>query len=138
MRVNPYLSFDGNCAEAMEFYKECLGGGTLHVKLHRDSPTSRDVEPEMQDKVMHAHLESDGAVIMASDIPSAHYTVPSPMVQVALGVETDGRAEEVFAKLSEGATVFMPLQQTFWTSRFGMLRDRFGVPWMVSSEQMPS
>ncbi len=139
MKVNPYLSFDGNCAEAMAFYRDCLGGGgTLNVKLHRDSPSSKDVGPEMQDRVMHAHLETDGVVIMASDIPSAHYTVPSPMVQVALSVETDESAEEIFAKLSEGATVFMPIQQTFWANRFGMLKDRFGVPWMVSSEQLPA
>ncbi len=138
MTVNPYLSFNGDCAEALGFYKECLGGGTLTVKLHRDSPTAERAVPEMLDKVMHAHLAVDGLTIMGADIPGAHYTVPTPMVQLHLTVATDEGAEEIFAALSQDATVFMPIQQTFWASRFGMLKDRYGVPWMVSCDQFPS
>jgi PhnB protein len=138
MKANPFLSFNGNCAEAMAFYRSSLGGGTLHLKIHRDSPMAAQAVPEMLDKVMHAHLESNGVTLMAADIPSEHYTVPTPMVQVHLEIESDARAEEVFAALSEGATIFMPLQQTFWTSRFGMLKDKYGVPWMISSAQFPS
>ena len=138
MKANCYLSFNGNCAEAMKFYEKCLGGGTLNIRLNRDLPSAADVAPEMQDKVMHAHLDADGVVLMASDVPGAQYTTPTPMVQVHIEAGTDGRAEEIFTALAEGATVFMPIQQTFWSSRFGMLKDKFGVPWMISSGQSPS
>ncbi len=140
MKCNPYLSFDGNCAEAMSFYQRCLGGGggSLNIKLHGDSPMSEATPPEMLGKVLHAHLEIGDVVLMASDIPSEHYTVPSPMVQISLLLPTDEEAETIFAALAEGATIFMPIQQTFWATRFGMLKDKFGVPWMVSSETMPA
>ena len=113
-------------------------GGTLNIKLHGDSPMDETTPPEMLGKVLHAHLEIGDLVLMASDIPSQHYTTPSPMVQVMLLLPTAEEAETIFAALSEDATVFMPIQQTAWATRFGMLKDKFGVPWMVSSETMPA
>ena len=133
--MQPYLSFNGSCAEAMSFYRKCFGGGELNAMLNRDSPMCDRSGPVMQDIVMHTQLQAGGIVIMASDVSSDHYTLPSPTMQVALSVPTAERAAEVFAALSDGAHVTMPIQPTFWTKAFGMLQDKFGVPWMVNSDE---
>ena len=133
-QLNPYLSFDGNAREAMEFYKGILGG-TLHVMTHGDSPMAQQSGPEMRDKVMHARLAFDAGIIMASDIPSQHYSKPSPMIQLSLTLDSAERAEKVFTALATGGQTFMPLQETFWAHRFGMLADKYGVSWMVNVEK---
>jgi PhnB protein len=90
--------------------------------------------PEMRDKVMHVSLEAKGATLMGSDAPPDRFK-PAQGFAVSVNVDTADEAERIFAALSEGATVGMPIQETFWATRFGMLVDRFGTPWMVNCEK---
>jgi len=133
MRMMPYLNFPGSCAEAFRFYARVLGG-KLEMQTHGDSPFADQVAPEWRDRVLHARLEVDDAVLMGSDMPPDQATQPQGLY-VALVVEKASEAERIFAEFSEEGTVTMPLQQAFWAARFGMLVDRFGTPWMVSTEQ---
>ena len=132
--LNPYLSFPGRCAEAMEFYQTVLGG-TLNMMRHGDAPGAYKAEGEMASQIMHARLAFDAGTIMASDIPAQRYTPPSPMIQLSLNYNSVEQAEQAFNGLSEGGQVFMPFAETFWAQRFGMLADKFGVSWMVNVEK---
>jgi PhnB protein len=128
-----YLSFNGNCAEAMQFYKDILGG-ELSVMRMRDSPMAEKCTPEQLDRVMHSQLRGDGFRFMASDIPAENYSKPSPMMQLSLNMYTEADAVAAFDGLSAGGTVFMPLQRTFWAKKFGMFADKYGFSWMVNVE----
>lgn len=133
MRMTPYLNFPGTCAEAFRFYARVLGG-KLEMQTHGESPFADQVEPEWRDLVLHARLEVGDAVLMGSDMPPDQTAQPQGLY-IALIVETAEDAERIFAEFSEDGSVTMPLQQAFWAARFGMLVDRFGTPWMVSTEQ---
>jgi PhnB protein len=133
MRLNPYLTFNGDCAAAFEFYARCLGGKIEAMMTHRGSPMEAQTAPEWLDKVMHARLVVDGDVLMGSDSPPDYFQQPQGF-SVTINVDDPSKADRVFAALSEGGQVRMPIQETFWAKRFGMLVDRFGVPWMVNCE----
>lgn len=130
MELIPYLNFDGRCAEAFRFYHSVLGG-TLEVMTFRDSPMAGELSPEWLDRVMHARLAVGEAVLMASDTPPGQYAAPQGFA-VTINVEDAAEAERIFRALAEGGTITMPLEKTFWAERFGMLVDRFGVPWIVN------
>lgn len=126
-----YLNFDGNCREAMTFYGKCLGAD---VQFSTFSEVPDETHRQMGDRIMHARLAKGSAVLMASD------TLPgSPFVQgsnFSIAVECDS-AEEIdrlFAAFSEEGAITMPLQDTFWGARFGMVTDQFGVRWMFNFE----
>ena len=130
MQVNTYLLLDGHCEEAFTRYQQILGGRITGMYRHAGTPGADHVPPEWQNKIMHVCLDFDGRQLMGSDAPPGRSKPPGGFsVQVA--AETAGEAERIFAALGEGGTVTMPLAQTFWAERFGMLVDRFGVPWMV-------
>ncbi|HLZ65389.1 MAG TPA: VOC family protein [Aliidongia sp.] len=131
MQVNPYLSFDGRCAEALKFYERCLGARTEFQITFGGSPMADQVPPEWHDKIMHASMSIGDQVLMGSDAPPDRYKAPQGMT-VSLGIADPAEADRVFAGLSEGATIQMPIQETFWALRFGMLVDQFGIPWMVN------
>lgn len=131
MQTTPYLNFDGDCREAFELYARVLGG-TPEIMSHGESPVAGEVPAEWSGRVMHAYLETDGAVLMASDSPPGRHVRPEGL-WVSLHVDTPAEAERVFAALSEGGEVTMPLEETFWSPRFGMFRDRFGIPWMINT-----
>jgi PhnB protein len=133
MQITPYLTFNGNCAEAFRFYAESLGGTIEMMMSHGDSPVAAQVPKEWHSAIMHARLKVGDAVLMASDTPPEQGQTPQGF-SVSLGVDTPAEAERVFKALADGGTVRMPLQQTFWAQRFGMLVDRFGIPWMVNCE----
>jgi PhnB protein len=133
MRLNPYLNFKGDCAAAFEFYARCLGGKIEAMMTHRGSPMESQTPPEWLDKVMHARLIVDGDVLMGSDSPPEHFQPPQGL-QVTINLDDPGKAERVFNALADGGQVRMPIQETFWAKRFGMLVDRFGIPWMVNCE----
>lgn len=133
MRVNPYLHFKGDCAAAFEFYAGCFGAKIEAMIPHRGSPAETHVAPEWQDKIMHARLVVDGTVLMGSDNPPEHFQRPQGF-DVTVSVDDPTKAERVFAALAEGGEVRLPIQETFWAKRFGMLVDRFGIPWMVNCE----
>jgi len=134
MQVDPYLLFNGNCEEAFKFYEKLLGGKIDGMMTHGNSPMAKQSPPEWQNKIMHARLVADGQVLMGSDVPPPHYRQPQGF-SISISVKQVAEAERIFQGLAENGKVEMPLQQTFWAVRFGMLIDRFGIPWMVNCEQ---
>lgn len=133
MQMIPYLNFDGRCAEAFRFYARVLGG-RLDVQTHGDSPIADQVPPETHDRVLHARLDVGGAVLMGSDAPPGEDVRPQD-VWVSLQLDEPADAERIFAALADGGTITMAIDRTFWAERFGMLVDRFGIPWMVNARQ---
>jgi PhnB protein len=136
MELNPYLAFNGTCREAFTFYEKCLGGKITMMMTHADSPMADQTPPEHLDKIMHVRMVVGDKVLMGGDAPPGHFTPPAGF-SVSLGIAAPAEAERVFAALSEGGTVRMPIQETFWAQRFGMFIDRFGTPWMVNCEKTP-
>ena len=134
MQTNSYLFFDGRCEEAFRFYEKVLGA-KIEAMLHAEgTPMADKVPPEQRNKIMHARLTVGGTVLMASDCPPDQYQAPRGF-SVTLGVDTPGEAERVFNALADGGAVQMPIAETFWAKRFGMLTDRFGIPWMINCEK---
>jgi PhnB protein len=134
MRLNPYLAFDGKCEAAFRFYEQALGGRIVAMMTYGDSPMAEQMPPEMRGKIMHARLVAGEAVLMGSDAPDGRHEKAQGL-SVALNIDEPEEAERVFAALAAGGTVTMPIQETFWARRFGMLADRFGTPWMVNCEK---
>ncbi len=131
-RLNPYLTFDSNARQAMEFYRDVFGG-TLDVNTFGEfgSPDAAEA-----DKVMHAQLETDsGFTLMASDTPAGMQRNPGDNISISLsGIDADA-LRGYWEKLSDGGSVTMPLEKQMWGDEFGMCVDRFGVPWMVNITQ---
>ena len=134
MQLNPYLTFSGQCEAAFRFYEKVLGGKIEAMMPHAGTPAAEHVPPEWRSKIMHARLTVGDKVLMGSDAPPAHHE-PMKGFSVTLGVEDPADAERIFHALAENGTVRMPIQQTFWAARFGMLVDRFGTPWMINCER---
>jgi PhnB protein len=134
MQLNPYLTFDGRCEAAFKFYEKSLGGKITAMFPHAGTPAENHVPPEWHDKIMHASLTVGDQVLMGSDAPPDRFEKPKGF-SVSLNVKTPAEAERIFKALAEKGNVQMPLQQTFWAARFGMLVDQFGIPWMVNCEQ---
>ncbi|MCY1530122.1 3-demethylubiquinone-9 3-methyltransferase [compost metagenome] len=135
MKINAYLIFDGQCEAAFNFYAQCLGGTLEAMMRFGETPACGDVPAEHHDKIMHACLIVGEQMLMASDcMPGQPYDGVKGC-SVALNVDSVADAERIFTALAEQGKVDMPLQQTFWAARFGMLVDRFGVPWMVNCEK---
>ena len=131
MEMNPYLTFAGTCEAAFRFYEQTLGGKIVMMQTHAETPMAEHVPAEWGSKVMHAHLQLGDRSLMGSDAPPDRYQPPAGF-SLALQVAEVAEAERIFGALAEGGQVQMPLQQTFWAERFGMLVDRFGIPWMVN------
>lgn len=133
MNFTPYLTFNNNCAEAMAFYADIFGGEVTALQTFGQSAMSVNLPAEMHDLVMHASLRIGGQVIMASDDPSGNYTPPRG-IQVQTGIPDFPQAQRIFDALAVGGVVKMPFEATLVTSGFGMVRDRFGIPWMVNCD----
>jgi PhnB protein len=131
-RLNPYIGFDGNAREAMEFYKGVFGGElTMNTFGEFGSQGSRDA-----DKIMHSQLETDrGFTLMASDTPSEMGRTPGDNITISLSGEDGGELRGYWEKLSDGGNVTMPMEKQMWGDEFGMCVDRFGIPWMVNITQ---
>lgn len=140
MQVQIYLFFAGRCEEAIDFYKRSLGAEVMMLMRFKDSPEPPQpgmMPPHSEDKVMHASLRIGDTVVMASD----GRCDGAPAFQgfsLSLAVADEAEADRVFGALAEGGQVQMPLGKTFWSPRFGMLSDRFGIGWMVSVAAQPS
>ena len=134
MKVNTYLNYGGNCAEAFRFYEEHLGAKIGMMMKHGEMPDASKVIPEMKDLVLHAQITIGETVLMASDVPPDRWK-PMRSAYLCLAVASDGDAERLFKVLSEGGEVFMPIQETFFATRFAQLRDRFGTSWMIIHER---
>lgn len=133
MKLNPYLLFDGNCEAALKFYEQALGAKTQSMMRYDSTPACGQMPPEMRSKVLHARFAVGDVVVMASDCPPDRYTKPQGQA-LAIGLDKPAEAEQVFHRLAESGTVTMPIDKTFFAERFGMVTDKFGVPWMVSCE----
>lgn len=133
MNVNPYLLFNGQCEEAFRFYEQCTGGTIESMLRNREAPIETDVPEDWSEKIMHMRMRIGDNVLMASDAPPGHQSEPGGF-SISLQVDTPEEAERCFAALSEGAEIRMPIQKTFWALRFGMLTDRFGMPWMINCQ----
>lgn len=133
MQLNPYLAFNGNCAEAFGFYERLFGGTITMMKTHAGSPMADPVPAGWQDRIMHARLLIGDQVLMGSDNPPDHQRTPQGF-SVSIQVETTQEGERLFNALAGNGTVQVPFQPTFWAAGFGMCIDRFGIPWMVNCE----
>ena len=129
--VNPYISFKRNCREAIDFYKKALGAEELFSQTYGDSPM-----PDMgsSDAIMHATLKiCDSIVMFCDDIHTENFST-NGNISLAIGLNDIDKAKQYFANLSDGGTVIMPLDKTFWAEAFGMLTDKFGIKWMVNCD----
>jgi PhnB protein len=127
--ISPYLIFQGNCEEAINFYQHCLGG---EISVRRFGDTEMPVEDDYKNKIMHAELTLGDMKIMFSDGAPHKKIIQGDNIQINLNFDEEDLLEETFEKLSVGGTVTMPLEITFWNAKFGMLEDKFGVRWMVN------
>ncbi len=136
MKLSTYVNFAGKCAEAFRFYEKQLGGKITMMMTHGQGPDQSRVNPDWKDAVLHARISVGDTELLGADIPSAQ---PMRSAYLTLAVDSDGDAERIFSALSDGGEVFMPMEETFFASRFGQLRDRFGINWMILRERpMPT
>lgn len=134
MQLNPYLFFNGQCETAFKFYEQCLGGKITAMMTYGESPMAEQTSPEQRSKIMHTQLTVGDQELMGSDAPPEMFEEPKGFY-VSLQFNDPAEAERIFHALAENGTVRMPIQQTFWAARFGMLVDQFGIPWMINSDQ---
>lgn len=136
-QLSPYLSYDGQCAEAMAFYAELLGARLEALITYGQMPDAMPCPPGGEHLVMHAHLVHPGFSLMAGDAPPGmkHERIQGAMLAITL--DEPAEAERVFRALSDGGNVTMPLAETFWARSFGMVTDRFGTPWGVNGGPKP-
>jgi PhnB protein len=131
--ITPYITFTGNCEEALNFYRDKLGGEIIFIQRYVESPM-KGMGPD--EAIMHASLKVGDSVIMASDNCSKeHPTNVGNNISLAIGSSDVAAAESMFEKMSDGANVIMPMQETYWAERFGMLTDKFGINWMFNVEK---
>ena len=131
--VKPYISFKGNCEEAINFYKDRLGAEVMFMQRYGESPMAGKGPDE---KIMHTSIKIGDSVIMACDnVFEENPTTIGNNISLAIGGNDATAAEDMFEKLAEGGTVTMPMQETFWAERFGMLTDKFGINWMFNIEK---
>ena len=133
MQLNPYLFFDGRCQEAFEVYERVLGGKIVMMLTHGETPAAEHVPAEWKSKIIHARLMLGDRALMGSDAPPGHFEPPKGF-SAQVGVDDPAEAERIFHALAENGKVTMPIAETFWAVRFGMLVDRFGIPWMINCE----
>lgn len=133
MKLNPYLNFNGECAAALKFYEEALGGKVVFSMTWREMPGAEQFPAETHNLIMHATLNVGDDTLMCADSPPGQYKTPTGM-NVSIHLKEVPEGERIFQTLSEGGNVKMPFQKTFWSPGFGMCVDRFGIPWMVNCE----
>ncbi|HEV8541319.1 MAG TPA: VOC family protein [Verrucomicrobiae bacterium] len=136
--VEPYLFFGGRCEEALEFYKKALGANVSFMMRYKDSPEATPpgkLPPGFENKVMHATFRIGETTLMASD--GCEEGAKFEGFTLSIAVKTEAEADRAFAALADGGQVRMPLTKTFWSPRFGMLEDRFGIGWMISIPGQP-
>jgi PhnB protein len=133
MQMNAYLSFNGQCEAAFKFYEQCLGAKLGEIFRYVGTPLADQVPADWQDKVMHASLTLGEQVLMGGDVAPDRYEEPKGF-SLSLQIKNTTEAERIFHELGKDGKVSMPLQKTFWAARFGMLIDRFGIPWLINCE----
>jgi PhnB protein len=131
MQLVPYLNFNGQCKAAFQFYERLLGGKIVAMLTYGETPAAEHVSPESKDRIIHVRLEVGDTVLMGSDSPPEYFEEQKG-ISVSLHLNDPAKAERIFHALADGGTVRMPIEQTFWAERFGMVTDRFGTPWMIN------
>ena len=130
MKLDLYLNYPGNCEEAFKFYEAKVGGKIESLMRHQEHPNPA-LPPEFATKVLHAQMQIGGTTLMGADIPGAE---PMRSAYASLTLDSAAEADRVYGVLSEGGQVFMQMQTTFFAARFAMLRDKFGINWMLLAE----
>jgi len=133
MQVNPYLSFKGDCEAAFKFYEQSLGGKPGGLFRYAGTPLAGQVPADWQDKIMHASVTVGDQVLMGGDVAPGQYEEPKGF-SLSIQIQSTDDAERIFHELASGGRVVMPLEKTFWAARFGMVVDRFGIPWLINCE----
>lgn len=131
MKLDLYLNYHGTCEEAFRFYETHLGGKVVMMMRHNENPNPQ-LPPDFGEKILHAQLELGGATLMGADIPGAE---PIRSAYASLTLDSNAEAERVYALFADGGQIFMKMQETFFSPRFAMLRDRFGTSWMLLAAQ---
>jgi PhnB protein len=133
MNLNIYLTFDGNCEEAMNFYSKVFSVPIDFIQHYGEAPMESD--EVNKDKVMHASMNIDGVALMASDGMDEHKPAFGNNISISVNCNSEAEVDKGFNGISEGGTITMPLQDTFWGARFGMCTDKFGVHWMFNYDR---
>jgi PhnB protein len=134
MQMNPYLSFNGQCEAAFKFYEQCLGGRLGAIFHYAGTPLADQVPADWQDKVMHGSLAVGDLVLMGGDVAPDRYEEPKGF-SLSLQIDDTAESERIFDALGRDGRVVVPLEKTFWAARFGMVIDRFGIPWLINCEE---
>lgn len=134
MKLHTYLNYGGNCEQAFRFYEQHLGGKITMMMTHGQAPNPNQVPANWKNAILHAQINIGETVLMASDVPPERFQ-PMRSVYLSLSVSSIDEAERIYALLSDGGEIFMPMQETFFASRFAMLRDKFGTSWMILQER---
>jgi len=134
MQINAYLSFDGQCEAAFQLYEQVFGGKIEGVFRYEGTPIEGQVPPEWRQKIMHITLGVGQSQIMGADAQPGQSSGPAKRFCMSINLKDTEEAKRIFNGLAEGGQIQMPLAPTFWAAQFGMLTDRFGIPWMVNCE----
>ncbi|HEY4051790.1 MAG TPA: VOC family protein [Acidobacteriaceae bacterium] len=132
MKLYIYLNYAGKCEQAFRFYEEHLGGKVTMMMRHGQHPDTGKIPPELKEAVLHARINIGDTVLMGADIPGAQ---PMRSAYLSLLAHSPDEAERIYALLSDGGEIFMPMEETFFALRFAMLRDKFGTSWMILHER---
>ena len=135
MQLHTYLNYGGNCEQAFRFYEQHLGGKITFMMRHGEAPGA-DVPAERRNDVLHARMDLGGTELLGADVPPDRFQ-PMRSAYLSLTVDSDAEAERVYALLSDAGQIFMKMEETFFASRFAMLRDRFGTSWMIECHRQP-
>src|SRR3954470_7072416 len=132
MNISPHLCFDGQCREAFQLYQAVLGGTIQTMLTYGESPMAVSIDPRWQDRIVHATLALDGVELTGVDMIPGSYRQPQGFF-ITLTVDGAARAQEVFSTLSEGGVIQVAFESTFWSPGFGVLVDRFSIPWEINA-----
>ena len=135
MKLDIYVNYAGNCEEAFRFYEQHVGGKITMMMTHEQQPNQANVPANRKKAILHARIEIGKTVLMGADIPGAE---PMRSAYLTLTVDRAEEAERLYALLSDGGQIFMKMEETFFASRFAMLRDKFGTSWMLLHERSSS
>jgi PhnB protein len=135
MKLDVYVNYAGVCEEAFRFYEQQLGGRITSMMRHGELPDRPEIPADWKNAILHARIEIGDTVVMGADVPGAE---PMRSAYLTLSVDSDEEAERIYAVLSDGGQIFMKMEETFFASRFAMLRDRFGTSWMLLHQRQPA
>lgn len=134
MQINPYLSFNGDCEAAFKLYEECLAGKLGPIFRYAGSPMADQVPADWQNKIMHASVAIGEQIVMGGDVAPDRYEKPRGF-SLSLQLTSTTQAEQIFHRLAKDGTVLVPLEKTFWAALYGVVTDRFGIPWTINCEE---